>query len=368
MSDKTYGLSETAAMEQMSAPDLAYKPRDPQSYTPNIGLIGCGGITQTHLTAYKAAGYHVVALCDTNQENARARQEEFYSEAQLYSDYHALLQRSDIEVVDIAAHPIQRVSLIEDALRARKHVLSQKPFVLDLDFGARMADLADEMGVKLAVNQNGRWAPHFSYVRAAIGAGLLGEVLGAHLSVHWDHSWAAEGRFADVHDLVLYDFGIHWFDIVTAFMGGQQASRVFASKAYAPHQQAKPPLLAQVLIEYPNAQATLAFDAAVKFGPQDRSYIAGTQGTIQSIGPSLSDQTVTIFTADGQATPALEGSWFPDGFHGSMSELLCAIEDGREPSNGARENLNSLALAFAAIASSHDGQPKVPGQVRKLPS
>jgi predicted dehydrogenase len=44
-------------------------------------------------------------------------------------------------------------------LRAKKHVLSQKPFVLDLDTGARLADLADEMGVKFAVNQNGRWAP-----------------------------------------------------------------------------------------------------------------------------------------------------------------------------------------------------------------
>jgi hypothetical protein len=50
-----------------------------------------------------------------------------------------------------------------------------------------------------------------------------------------------------------------------------------------------------------------------------------------------------------------------------MGELLCAIEEGREPMNGARDNLNSLALCFAAIAAATDVQPKVPGEVRRLP-
>jgi phosphopantetheinyl transferase (holo-ACP synthase) len=34
-----------------------------------------------------------------------------------------------------------------------------------------------------------------------------------------------------------------------------------------------------------------------------------------------------------------------------MGELLCAVEEGREPGNNARDNLNSLALAFAAMES-----------------
>jgi hypothetical protein len=35
-----------------------------------------------------------------------------------------------------------------------------------------------------------------------------------------------------------------------------------------------------------------------------------------------------------------------------MGELLCSIEDDREPSTSARTNLKSLAIAFAAVASS----------------
>jgi predicted dehydrogenase len=47
---------------------------------------------------------------------------------------------TDIEVVDIATHPADRVPLLHAALNARKHVLSQKPFVLDLDEGERLVD------------------------------------------------------------------------------------------------------------------------------------------------------------------------------------------------------------------------------------
>ncbi|MBA3441058.1 MAG: Gfo/Idh/MocA family oxidoreductase, partial [Pyrinomonadaceae bacterium] len=160
-----YGLSKTPALVSTEAPALDYKPRDPRTYRPAIGLIGCGGISVQHLNAYKTAGYRVVALCSRTENKARERQQQFYPEASIYTDYRELLSRDDIEVVDIATHPAERVAIMEDALRARKHVLSQKPFVLDLDTGERLADLAEAQRVKLAVNQNARWAPHFSYIR-----------------------------------------------------------------------------------------------------------------------------------------------------------------------------------------------------------
>ena len=69
-------------------------------------------------------------------------------------------------------------------IRAGKHVLSQKPFVLDLDTGDRLASLADERDCRLAVNQNARWAPHFSYMRQAVASGLIGEIQAVHFAVH----------------------------------------------------------------------------------------------------------------------------------------------------------------------------------------
>ncbi|MFA6241395.1 MAG: hypothetical protein WC655_10720, partial [Candidatus Hydrogenedentales bacterium] len=62
-----------------------------------------------------------------------------------------------------------------------------------------------------------------------------------------------------------------------------------------------------------------------------------------------------------------EGDWFANGFHGAMAELLCAIEEKREPYNSARHNLRSLALCFAAVASAENHQPVVQGTILRLP-
>ena len=357
----------SAEIRRIPTPKLPYRPRDPKRYRPNIALVGCGGITKHHLTVYQRAGYPVVALCDLDLRRARKRRAEFFPEAKVYRDWRDVLRRDDVEVVDLAAHPPQRAPMIQAALEAGKHVLSQKPFVLDLGFGRRMVDLADRKGVKLAVNQNGRWAPHFSYIRHAIEAGLIGEVAAAHASVHWDHSFLKGTPFEKVKHLILYDFAIHWFDILTCFVGDREPKRVYASVARTGWQSMKPPLLAQALVEYDGAQASLAFDAHTPFGPQDRTYVTGSRGTLSSTGPDLKHQKVTLTTAEGQASPRLHGCWFPDGFHGTMGELLCAIEENREPENSARQNLKSLALCFAAVTSAERHRPIVPGTVRKMP-
>jgi len=360
-----YGLAVQSATRAIKAPDLPYRPRDPKKYRPNIALIACGGITEQHLKAYKSAKYNVVALCDADRAKAEKRREEFYPRAKTYSDYRQVLKRDDIEVVDIATHPDERLPIIRAAIAARKHVLSQKPFVIDLDEGKRLVEMAKRQNVKLAVNQNGRWAPHFSYIRHAIAAGLIGDVFAAHLAVHWNHNWIKGTHFEKVRHIVLYDFAIHWFDILTTFIN-RPARRVFASFTRSPSQQARPALLAEAQVEYENAQASLIFDADVKFGQLDTTFVAGSKGTITSTGPSLTEQSVTLFTERGHASPKLKGNWFPDGFHGTMAELLCAIEQNREPSNSAQNNLNSLALCFAAVESAETGKPQIPGKITRI--
>lgn len=73
-------------------------------------------------------------------------------------------------------------------------MLSQKPFVLDLAVGEGLANLAQQMGVYLAVNQNGRWAPHFSYLRELVKTGALGQISTLEFSLHFDHNWTLDTR------------------------------------------------------------------------------------------------------------------------------------------------------------------------------
>ena len=360
----SYALRTEAAPE-IAAPDLPYRPPRPRA-PRRIALVGAGGISFAHLDAYQSMGWDVAVICSRDRTRARDRADEFYPRARVTTDFNEILGRDDIDVVDLTAHPGPRLPLIEAALRAGKHVLSQKPFVDDLDEGLRLCDLAEGLGLRLAVNQNGRWAPHMAWMRTAVARGLIGDVMGVHVALHWDHRWIAGTPFAAQRDVVLHDFGIHWFDFVTSLMG-RPAKRVQAQALPVPGPGGLPPMFASAIVDYGTAQAVLAFDAATPFGPSDSTYVTGTKGSLVSRGPNLGEQAVELWTQAGVARPILEGAWFNDGFAGAMGELMCAIEEGREPSNGARGNLDSLALCFAAIASAREGRPVEPGTVRRLP-
>ncbi len=356
-SAETYGVASEKVTGTVPAPDLPYRPPEPRNpYLLPIGVIGCGGITQSHLQAYRNGGFNVVALCDHTLAKAEKRRVEFFPNAAVTTNYRELLKRADIAVLDITTHPAVRTPLIEEALRAGKHVLSQKPFVLDLETGRRLVGMANDLKLKLAVNQNGRWAPHFSYMREAIRAGLIGEVSSVDFTLHWDHHWILGTAFEEVNHLVLYDFAIHWFDMMTLFFGDRRATKVYAAAERSGGQRARPPFLAHVVVEFPNGQATLALNADCAFGQEDRTTVIGTLGTLRSVGPNLAQQQLLLYTSNGIANPNLEGTWFPNGFQGAMGELLCAIEEDREPLNSARSNLRSLELCLAALASAECGE------------
>jgi predicted dehydrogenase len=364
VSEEAHALHAPDAAE-VAAPVLDYRPPMPRRKDHRIALIGAGGIASAHLDAYRKAGFDVRVIASPTLAHAQQRRDAFFPAAEATTDIAATLLRPDIDVVDLTPHAAPRLPLIEAALLAGKHVLSQKPFVLDLDTGARLAALAEERGLMLAVNQNGRWAPYLSWMREAVRQGFLGEVQSVHIAIHWDHAWIAGTAFDQIEDLLLYDFAIHWLDVLASLIG-PKAKAVRATRAHAAGQVPKPPLLSQVTVAFEGGQAALLFDGATKFGARDRTLITGTKGTLESTGPDLGRQQVTFANAAGIARPVLEGTWFNDGFAGTMGALLQAIETGVSPLHNARDNLDSLALAFAAIAASRSGDTIVPGSVRSL--
>lgn len=367
-SENDYSLAaQTLPQAGFTAPELPYGPPMPKSYRPKIGLVGCGGITESHLNAYRRAGWEVAGFYDLDPARAAEKRDKYNPAGTVYESLEALLERPEIEVVDVATHPGVRVPLIEAALRAKKHVLSQKPFVLDLDAGRDLIALAEANGVYLAVNHNGRWAPHFSYLRLAAQAGIIGEIGSVVASVSWDHTWTKGTPFERIHHLLLYDFGIHWFDIVCQMYAGQQPTYVSTCLRSARDQPIAPPLLGTVAIGFETGVASLNFHAHSTAGRLDTTIVTGNNGVLFSQGPTLDRQKVSLQTREGSGPVRLRGKWFRQGFMGTMGELLCAIEEGRPPSNSAASAMDGLALCFAAIDSAATGQPRVPGRIRQAP-
>lgn len=339
---------------------------------PGIGLLGCGWVAGMQLAAYRDAGYRVTALADRTPDRARALRDAYAPDARVYADLDALLSDDAVGIVDVATHVDGRAALIETALRSGRHVLTQKPFVEDLAEGERLDGLARELGQVLAVNHNGRWAPHFAALLAAASRGDLGNVTSADFSVHWPHESVVKDKpaFAGMVDLVLYDFGIHWFDLIGTLIG-DSATAVYAQVGRRPGQRIAAPLQAQVLIEFPAAQVSLVLRAGETRLEEGRYRVDGTKGTFVHSGASLGGERVTSVSGDGPDADvqhtAVGADWFGPGMAGTMGELLAAVAQGRPPSNSAASSMRGLALCFAALESARSGLPVVPGTVRVRP-
>ena len=160
----------------------------PRSWRPRIALVGAGGISAAHLAAYRDYGFDVAVVCSRTLQRAVARRDEFFPDAEATDDVARTLGRDDIEVVDLTPHPGERLALIEAALGAGKHVLSQKPFVLDLDekrVNPELVELAPVTG-KAAEELKGLVEQHAEETGSAVAAALLAD---------WDASLA---RFTEV--------------------------------------------------------------------------------------------------------------------------------------------------------------------------
>ena len=121
----------------------------------------------------------------------------------------------------------------------------------------------------------------------------------------WNHAWIAGTAFEAVDDLVLWDFGIHWFDFLASVVG-ERALQVRATVARAASQTVRPPLLAEALVSFDGGQASLVFDGATRYGASDATAIVGTRGTISSRGPDLGVQSVELHTEAGRSSARVE--------------------------------------------------------------
>lgn len=342
----TYALK-SAQLDSIPAPDLPYQPPMPRTYRPRIGT---GGISASHLDAYRTAGWEVAALWNRTRSKAEAKAVESCPAARIKGDWRAILDDDAINVVDVTLHPEHRTPIIQAALEAGKHVLSQKPFVADIGLGEEFVAMAEDCGVKLAVNQNGRWPPHMAWMREAARAGHIGDVLSVHAAIHWNHFWTAGTPFDEIEDLILWDFGVHWFGFLASIIDAR-AESVFATATHAHGQSNKTPFMVQALVRLEGGQASLVFDCGASHGPRDTTYVAGSAGSLQSNGPDLGRQQVALIMHEGAAYPKLSGEWFNDGFCGAMGELLCVIKEDCDPTNSAKVSLLSLKIALAAVQS-----------------
>ncbi|MEM8812670.1 MAG: Gfo/Idh/MocA family oxidoreductase [Pseudomonadota bacterium] len=139
-----------------------------------VALVGCGLISLFHLRAWKAAGAHVVAVCDIDRSKAEARATEF-GIVGVYDDPSALFDAGGFDAVDIAASVGAHADVARIAADNGVHIMCQKPLTETV---AEAEALIDDIGdrVRFMVHENYRFRPHYLTVRRWIDAGRIGAV------------------------------------------------------------------------------------------------------------------------------------------------------------------------------------------------
>jgi predicted dehydrogenase len=144
--------------------------------TIRIGIVGVGQIGKSHLRNYeKIEAAEIVALADIDQAEGRRVSGEF-GIPNVYTDFRKLLQRDDIEAVDVCLHNNFHMPVTVAALEAGKHVYCEKPMAGAFVDAQRMYDTAQKLGLKLSIQLGTLYSKETKAAKWLIDNGYLGQV------------------------------------------------------------------------------------------------------------------------------------------------------------------------------------------------
>ncbi len=147
--------------------------------TVGVAVLGCGDISHPHFEGWqrlaKAGQVRLEAACDSDLSRAKCAAER-YGAARADTDLEAVVQRPEVQAVDICLPHHLHLPAILAAARAGKHVLCEKPMVLNLDEAAKAIRACHEAKVVLMTANRDRFEPHARAVKRILDLGMLGKV------------------------------------------------------------------------------------------------------------------------------------------------------------------------------------------------
>jgi len=125
----------------------------------SIGIIGCGLWGQNYVRVMtELAPDEKIAICDTDEKRLRIIQRRL-SATERFTDYHELLAQTDLHAVVVATPGSTHYEIAKAALEAQKHVLVEKPFVLQEAHGQELVELAKRHNLVLMVGHTFLYNP-----------------------------------------------------------------------------------------------------------------------------------------------------------------------------------------------------------------
>ncbi len=142
-----------------------------------LGVIGCGiAVREYHLPALLKLKdkFEITAVCNDTEPRAKEFSE-LLGGVPYFLDYRQLLQRPEVEAVDIALPSFLNYDVTSAALAAGKHIIIEKPIASNLEDAKLMLALDSRYPQVKMVAENFRYHPVFLRLKALIAEGQIGE-------------------------------------------------------------------------------------------------------------------------------------------------------------------------------------------------
>lgn len=163
-------------------------------------------------------------VCGRDEEDLRAFADR-WGWAETSTDWRGVLDREDIDAVDIATPTHLHAEMAIAAAEAGKHVFCEKPFARSVEEGRAMLAAADKAGVVHYLNHNYRRCPAVLLAKRLIEEGEIGEIY--HWRGAYQQSWLVNPqhpldwklRRATAQAGPLWDLGSHAVDLARFLVG-----------------------------------------------------------------------------------------------------------------------------------------------------
>jgi len=329
-----------------------------------VAFLGVGRMGETHMRNLKGlSGVKVVVVADTRREAAE-RGKAISGAEEALTDVEKAIAHPAVDAVVIVTPTDTHARLLELAAQAGKAVFSEKPIALDLAETMRVVNVIQERGIPVQLGFMRRFDPGYARAKEKIEAGELGRIeLFRALSrdtypPSLEFLLGSGGIFLDmaVHDLDLARFLVGEVEEVQAW------ATVLVDERFTKAHDAD---TATTLLRFVNgALGVVETSRHSNWGYDIRTEVAGAFGKVVVEAPQ---KTPLLFSRDfGCSFDHFEN--FPDRFEVAyrleLESFFTALQEGRQPSPGPQDALETLRLALAAAKSWREGRPVKISEIR----
>ncbi len=336
-----------------------------------IGLAGTGFAGEVHAKALQeVTGAELVAAYNRSSKRGKAFAEEWGVDFQ--RDYGELLDRDDIDLIDVCTASGTHGDFAVAAATAEKHLIVEKPLEITPERCDKIITSADQNGVTLSVIFQNRYKPSVQRLREALEEDSFGRLIMGEASVKW---FRAEDYYqTDWKGTKEYDGGgallnqsIHTIDLLQWMMG--KVRSVYGRIDTLYHDIEAEDAGVAVLEFEDGALGTIHGSTAIYPGLKEGLSIHGTKGSAEIEGDSIKTWE---FSSDNMEEVKKEsseedqgGSSSPQGIDSELhrkqlQEIVDAIKTGSSLPIDGKEGKKAVKIIDAIYRSSREGEPITP--------